>query len=68
MIRHNYDLDLKKKLLQKKKIIKKKLFTDRRTTQNYSSELHKKVKPNQVRKNFYHLLRYLPDFTLFYDL
>ena len=28
----------------------------------------KKVKPNEVRKNVYHFLRYLPIFTLFYDL
>ena len=61
MIRHNYDLGLKKnkktkkknkkkytqkkntkkKKLQKKKIKKKFLRTDRRTTQNYSSEPHK---------------------------
>jgi hypothetical protein len=47
MIRHNYDLDLnKKKILQKKKIkknfLRTDIRTDRRTTQNYSSEPHKK--------------------------
>ena len=51
MIRHNYDLGLKKKNHNKKsqKKIQKKNFygqTDGRTTQNYSSEPHK-IRPKK---------------------